>query len=462
MGIAGQLAERIVALSWNDLTDEAIMWAKVGVLDTIGVTVAGAIEPATTIVARVAGAERIAGQSLVYGTSRRTDPMTAALINGTASHALDFDDCNNTFGGHPSAMILPALLALTDEHETSGRDALLAYIAGFETLTCIAKGVQFYHYEKGWHPTATLGVFGAAAASARILGLSVEQTETALAIASSFASGIKANIGTHTKPLHVGHGVRDGLFAALLAREGFTANPLAFEHPHGFFLVYNGEGNFDASKIIGKWGNPWDVVEPGIAIKQYPCCASPHPALDSMLAIVREHDVDPRRVARVDAFIHRRRLAHTNRPEPRSSLEGKFSLQYVLARALVSRKITFEHFEGDAIDEPLIRELLPKIHAAPYTQEQFAAENHFGGEVRVTLDDGSVLVAKADMPLGRTSKNPLPQALLREKFANCITRVMPGAPVDRIAEAIEHLEELRVVSDVSAMLAESAQEMVAT
>ena len=461
MGLAGELAEHIVTLKWSDLTADAVRWAKVGILDTIGVTIAGSIEPAAKMVGRAAGAERIAGTCLMYGTARRTDPLTATLVNGTAAHALDFDDCNNTFGGHPSVMLLPPLLALGEERGTSGRDAMLAYIAGFETATCIAKGVQFQHYEKGWHPTATLGIFGAVAACARVLALSLEQTETALAIAVSFAAGLKANIGTDTKPLHVGHGGRDGMFAALLAQDGFTANPLAFEHPHGFFTVFNGEGNFDSAKILPKWANPFDVVEPGIAIKQYPSGASPHPAVDAILALVRQHDIDPRRVIHIEAFIHRRRLTHTNRPAPATSLEGKVSLQYALARALVSRKLTIEHFEGDAVHDPLIREVLAKITVAPYTDEQFAPENHFGGEVRITLDDGRTLIAKAEMPLGRTSRNPLPHALLREKFSNCVRRVLPAAPVERIADTIEHFEELSAVGDIADMFAAAARETVA-
>src|SRR5205814_1903781 len=154
----------------------------------------------------------------------------AALVNGTAAHALDFDDVSNSLGGHPSAPILPAIFALGEvldrpEKPVGGRDFITAYVAGFETETRIARGVHFHHYEKGWHPTATLGVFGAAAASCHLLGLDRAKTAQALAIAASLASGIKANFGTMTKPLHVGHTARNGLFAALLARDGFTANP---------------------------------------------------------------------------------------------------------------------------------------------------------------------------------------------------------------------------------------------
>jgi len=215
MHLADELSRRSAALRFEDLPPQAVHSAKVGILDTIGVTVAGSLEPAARILGRVIAPA--GGASLVFGTAERTSALDAALINGTAAHALDFDDCNNTLGGHPSAPILPALFALGEVLDCTGKEFIAAYVAGFETETRIARGVHFHHYEKGWHPTATLGVFGAAAASCHLLGLDRAKTAQALAIAASLASGIKANFGTMTKPLHVGHTARSGLFAAMLA-----------------------------------------------------------------------------------------------------------------------------------------------------------------------------------------------------------------------------------------------------
>ena len=265
-------------------------------------------------------------------------------------------------------------------------------------------GVNMYQYTKGWHPTATLGVFGSAAACARLLKLNDEQTAIALAIAASFSSGIKSNFGTMTKPLHVGHASRNGLLAAQLARGGFTANAGAFEHKQGYFEVFNGKGNYFAEKIIPAWGKPWDIVRPGIAIKSYPCCGSTHPAIDVMLQLAAQHDLKPEQVQRIDSWTHSRRLEHTNRPDPRSETDAKFSVQYCLARALADRKVTIGHFEGEAYQEVRIRNILPLIHAAAYTTEQFPADNHFGAEVKVTLKDGRVLSGKVDQCFGRTDR----------------------------------------------------------
>jgi 2-methylcitrate dehydratase PrpD len=217
-----------------------------------GVTISSGSAQMT--VARVLGAGSVSGPSLVLGHDRRTVCLNAALINGTAAHALDFDDCSNTLGGHPSVPIVPALVALAEEVYAGGREVLLAYVIGFETQARIARAVNFYHYQKGWHPTATLGIFGAAAACARLLGLPEDRVATALSLSVSLASGVKANFGTMTKPLHVGQCSRNGLFAALLAREGFTAHPEAFEDERGFLNVFNGPGTFNADEILEHCG----------------------------------------------------------------------------------------------------------------------------------------------------------------------------------------------------------------
>jgi len=451
MPLTLELAKRINALRYENLPPEAVHWAKVGILDTVGVTLAGSTDPCARIVARSLASS--SGPSLIFGSRMRVGALDAALINGTAAHALDFDDCNNTLGGHPSVPILPALFALADEQGASGRDFIAAYVAGFETECKIALGVNFYHYMHGWHPTATIGIFGTAAACARLLRLDSAQTATALAIAASLAAGIKANFGTMVKPLHIGQCARNGLFAALLARDGYTASPSAFEHKQGYFEVFNGSGNYDAAKILPAWANPLDIVQPGIAIKQYPCCGSTHPAIDAMLTLAREHDLDPGQVERIDSWTHARRLEHTNRPDPQSTMDAKFSVQYCLARALVDRKVVIEHFEGDSFRDPRVKNVMARVQAAPYTTAQFPADNHFGAEIKVTLRGGAVLTAKVDQPLGRTSANPLPPERLKEKFDNCAARVvLQEGHVSLIHEAIQDFENLRDVRNLTALI----------
>ena len=451
MSFATELSNKINELQYNSLPADAVHWAKVGILDTVGVTIAGAAEDATRIVLGVSGSS--SGPSLVFGHARRIGALDAALVNGTASHALDFDDCNNTLGGHPSVPILPALFALADETGATGRDFIAAYVAGFETECKLSMVVNFHQYTKGWHPTTTIGVFGSAAACAHLLKLSVEKTATALSIAASLAAGVKSNFGTMTKPLHVGHCARSGLFAALLARDGFTAGATAFEHKQGYFEVFNGAGNYDATKAIPAWAKPLDITRPGIAIKSYPCCGSTHPAIDCMLELVQKHNLKPEQVARIDSWTHTRRLEHTNRPDPQSSLDAKFSVQYTLARALKDRTVKLEHFEGANWKDPATRAILPKIHVATYTTEQFPADNHFGAEVKVTLTDGRVVSTKTDQALGRSVDKPLPPDMLKAKFDNCAARALSTDNVARLYAAIQDFENAKDVREIAALAA---------
>lgn len=434
MTILEQIAEKIVAIRYESLPKAAVDWAKAATLDTVGVTLAGAGEDCARIVEKTLAVGAPHGNCLIFGSDRRTGPLDAALINGTAAHALDFDDVSNTLGGHPSAPLLPAVFALADMNDCDGRAFVTAYVAGFETETRIARGVHFHHYEKGWHPTATLGVFGAAASCCHLMGLSAAQTAQALAIAASLASGIKANFGTMTKPLHVGHTARSGLFAAMLARDGFTANNAALEHKQGFLEVFNGAGTYDSEAMLKDWGNPYDVVRPGPAIKQYPCCGSTHPALDALLALRGEHAMPADKVVRIESWTHPRRLAHTNRPDPKSGLDAKFSVQYCLARATLQGQIRLEDFEGTAHDDPTVRALMTRIHADARTDEAL------GAEVWVTFDSGETIVKKVGAALGRGPDNPLPAGALASKFVNCASRALPPASVARLQQMLETLE----------------------
>jgi 2-methylcitrate dehydratase PrpD len=443
MSLTVELAKKVVATNYGNLPDEAIDWARVGLIDYTGVTLAGSTEPSGKIVGAAIEAAEQPGPSLIFGGNARTTALNAALINGTAAHAQDFDDCSNTIGGHPSAPILPAAIALGEKLGTSGRDLILAYVLGFEVETSIARGVHFYHYEKGWHPTATLGVFGSTAACAKLLGLDADKTATALAIAVSLSSGVKANFGTMVKPLHVGHCSRHGLFAALLAKEGFTANQGAFEHKQGFFEVFNGKGNYWPEKIFSKWAAPFDIVYPAIAIKQYPCCGSTHPAVDAMINLVDREGLTPEMVKHVDSWTHPRRLAHTNRPDPQSPLDAKFSVQYCVARALMHGKVVMQHFDDTAYRDKDVRALMQRVEAAPHPEMLDGSDaKYLGAEIRVELKDGRVLREWVDRARGRGADAPLTADKLKVKFESCAAMALPADRIAALYAALEHFESL--------------------
>jgi 2-methylcitrate dehydratase PrpD len=447
------LADRICNVKFEGLPGEAVATAKLAILDTIGVTLAGAKEETTAVVARALRATAAPGPALVFGDSERVDVLSAALINGVAAHALDFDDCSNTLGGHPSAPILPALWALAEG--VSGKAFIAAYAAGVECETKLARAVHFHHYEKGWHPTSTLGTFGSAAACGHLLRLRPDQLATALAVAASMASGIKANFGTMTKPFQVGQAARNGLCAALLAKEGITANPAALEHPQGFFAVYNGAGTFHPDRILTEWADPYDLVDPGIAFKRYPCCGSTHSALDAMLHLRETHALAPGHVASIEAWTHPRRLAHTNRPDPASGLDGKFSIQYVLARALMHGSVRLDHFTDGAVRDPLARAVMARVRAAPDPAAAMATDDHFHARLRIVTASGQKFEHVVDRALGRDGDHPLPHGMIQAKFRDC-ARALDAGSIQALVGLCDELESLADVADVLNVIAAAA------
>ena len=304
---------------------------------------------------------------------------------------------SGVMGGHPSAMLVPAMIGLGESLGCSGRDLALAYVVGYETECRIARGVHFHHYDKGWHPTATIGIFGTVAAAARLLRLTIDQTATALGLAASFASGLKANFGTMTKPLHVGHASRNGLFAAYMARDGFTANPGAFEHKQGFLDVFNGPGTYDTARCWRIGTRRWNAKARGEpTLKPYPCCGSTHASVNRMIALANAHDLHADDVETIEVMPHARRLPHTDNPDPRSPLAAKFSIQYCVARALTDRAVRLVHFENGAETDPAIRALLPRINARPHPGMPPDAALQWGAEVVVHTKDGRRLASRVD------------------------------------------------------------------
>jgi 2-methylcitrate dehydratase PrpD len=457
MTISRELAKRTTAMRYEDLPAEAVYWSRVAVLDTVGVTLAGAREEAAEIVEDVL--ESAAGPSLVFGTTRRVRALDAALVNGTAAHALDFDNATNTMFGHVSATVIPALLAAAEAYGGSGRDVLLAHVAGFEVGARLGRAVNMHHYTKGWHPTSTLGAMAVAAACARLLNLDVEKTATALAISTSLASGIKANFGSMTKPLHVGHCAHDGLLAALLARKGYTANAEAFEHKQGFFNVYDGAEHVDVSRVLENWAAPLDIVAPGACYKQYPCCASTHAAVDAALALVNEHGrLAPEAVESIQSWTSPRRLIHTNRPEPATALDAKFSIQYCIGRALVTGSVLFEHFEGDAHREPAVRKMTSRVHATTFESGEFEPGNDVGAKLMVTLNDGRTLSTKIERPVGRRADNAIAHESLQAKFRSCARRVLSDEATAAALEKIERFETLSSMHELTDVLARGVRD----
>ena len=335
MRVTSMLAEFIGKSRFEDCPPAAVDAARRAITDCLGVMLAGSTEPAARIVQTVAQAEGGTPLCTIVGTGRRTGGVWAALANGTAAHALDFDDTNFAMMGHPSAPVLAAALAAGELGLATGQDLVHAFLLGFEVETTLAEVINPAHYEHGWHATCTLGTLGAAAAASRLLGLDIAQTATALAVAASQASGLKENFGTMTKPFHAGHAARSGVLAALLAREGWTASEQAIEGPQGYLHAFSA-GRREPGALM-TLGAPWKITTTGVAVKPYPSCACTHSIIDGALELRRTHGLRPSQIASVVIGVNHAVPNILIHSDPKSGLEAKFSGEFSAAAALDRR-----------------------------------------------------------------------------------------------------------------------------
>jgi len=418
-----QLAEFVAGLDYADLPEAAVDTVERAYLDTIGVALAGAVADAGERAAAVGG-----------GAS----PAADALAYGTAAHALDYDDLAWAMDGHPSIVLVPPVLALADETGADGADAVAAYAAGFEVACAVAGPVSPGHYERGWHATATFGAFGATAAAAHLLGLDADATRRALCLAASTPAGTKRNFGSMTKPVHAGLASRSGVTAALLAREGVTADPTAISGDGGFWALYRGaeEPDRDAFSV----GDGLELVGSGVDAKAYPCCYFTHSSIAAVEEL-REAGVAPGDVERVRVVASPGARDALQHADPETGLEAKFSMEYCVASALVRDRVGLDAFEDGAVDDPAVDRMRERVDFG--VDEGLAYDSH---EAVVTVETGdAVREARRETPPG-THDDPLSAAALREKFLACATRAVDR---ERAAEAHDRLAALRDAESLS-------------
>jgi 2-methylcitrate dehydratase PrpD len=449
MRATSHLAEFVTKSRWEDCPAEAVEAARRAILDCLGVMLAGSVEPAARLVTDVARAEGGSPLATVVGTPLRTGAVWAALANGTAAHALDFDDTNFAMMGHPSAPVLAAALAAGELTLADGRALVHAFLLGFEVETTMAAVMNPPHYEKGFHATGTLGTMGAAAAAGRLLGLDPGQTRAALALAASQASGLKENFGTMTKPFHAGHAARSGVLSALLAREGFTASEQAIEGPQGYFAVL-GAGKRE-EQHLESLGAPWKILTSGVAVKPYPSCACTHSIIESALELQRTHRITPEQIAEVTVGVHAavpRILIHSR---PRSGLEAKFSGEFSAAAALCEGRVGMATFRDDKTDDPAIAKLMKRVRLVVDPEIPGDMERHMWTRVTVRFQDGRE-VSIAPRPVPGHPELPLSKDQLREKFMDCARLVLSEDRADTVRQMLEELDACPDLRSLTAIL----------
>jgi 2-methylcitrate dehydratase PrpD len=438
-------------LTHDAIPGDALRNAQRAVLDLLGVTVAGTTHELAELLARYLETSGLTVEPAcgLIGRSERASAEGATLYNAAIGHVLDFDDSSDTLGGHPTVVMLPALLAIAETRTVTGAELLTAYVAGVEVAAHIANQVNIAHYERGWHPTATLGIFGCAAASAKLLGLDAAGIARALSIVSASPSGLRAHFGTHMKSVQVGEAARSGLRSALLAAANIVGHPGAFEHEQGFGAVYNGEDGFRSEPFDTSPTRRWDIIEPGLVVKQYPCCASAHPAVDAVLDL-RDEIRDVSDIDEIRIRLHPRRLRHTDNPHPRTPLQGKFSVQYLVATALATGAVTLHDFTADAMARPDVGWLLDRTKAEAFPPEEFGPD-HYAGEVTLRLADGSTHRRRVEKARGRGTEFALTDREIIGKFRACAEPVLGDAKVDAMLDAVNSLASMSDVRELVAL-----------
>lgn len=440
-----KIAGFIKEITFERLPEEAVKAAKIPFLDCLGVAVAGSAEQASRILVKYLAESGGSPEAGLIGAGFKTSTAQAAWANATTAHILDYDDYYLPY--HPTAALLPAVLAVAEKYRRPGKDILLAYITGFEAQAAIASVMGREHYEKGWHSTSLLGSLGAAAAAAKILGLDETQVRMALGIAGSLAGGLRRNFGSMTKSLHAGNAARNGITAAVLARDGFTADGNILEGTGGFTEVLGSLPGSSLSGVSRALGEKYFISSVGISIKPYPSCAGTHWAIEAALDLRGELKDRVDEIAEIECVTGPevpRILIHSR---PARALEGKFSLEYCIAVALLDGRAQLKQFTDERVQDPAAQQLLRKIkYSHPPRMGQGLGDEPC--EMLVTLKDGSTLVRKEKSPKG-TPQNPVSREEAAQKFMGCVEGRLSGAGAHR---AIEQIFDLESVEDITGLM----------
>ena len=441
MDVTAKLAGFVTDLNYEAIPREAVETAKIAVRDGLGVALAGSREEDARIAAEIARQEGAREETSVIGQGFKTSALNGALANGTAAHALDFDH-SFTMMGQPTAPIVPATFALGETLGASGRRMIEAYVAGFEVTAKLVHSLRDSGHD-GWHAPSTLGSFGAAAACGKLLGLDAAQMQMALGITASMASGIVANFGTMTKPLHVGLGARNGVLAAKLARGGYTANAKAIEGGFGFYQVLHQDAPIN-EPAIEELGRSYALVTDGLRIKPYPCGGLTHQVIDSVLEFRAKHGLTAEMIERIDVDVVKHTFDRIVFRVPQTGIQGKFCMPYLVARAIIDGKIGLHIFTDSAVRDQNVLKLAERVqmNLDPNLKKTDAA----GRPCRVTirLKNGQTFVREAQHAKGGP-EHPMTEDELRGKFTECAREALDASSA---ARALDTIEKLETVADI--------------
>jgi 2-methylcitrate dehydratase PrpD len=446
VGLTEEVASFVAQTRFLNIPSDVIQLARGFILDGLGVALAGTTDECARIVQGQIRQMAGKGEASILGTSMSAPAPKAALANGVAGHAMDYDDTQLSTSKeavyglltHPTTPVLASALAIGEKEKISGEDFVLAYILGVEVECRIADAINPRHYQSGFHSTATMGGLGAAMAAGKILHLKEGQLTATLGIAASMAAGLRENFGTMTKPLHAGRAAENGVTAALLARDGFTAATNILEARRGFFNAM--AGGYDESKVSGRLGSPYFMKEPGISIKPYPSGSLSHPAQDLILDLVREHDLKAEDIDRIDVGTNSNVPNALIYPMPKTALEGKFSIPFCMAIAVLERKAGIAQFQDRKVRDKKVIELMKRVTLYVDDQLERLGYDQVRSRVRITLKNGRVIEGHYDVARGHPEK-PMSWAELSDKFRDCASLALADKNAEKAMQLIARIED---------------------
>ncbi len=438
MSLTRDLGQFVSDLSPNRLPEEAVRVARMGFIDCIGTMIAGRKEDCVRIMTDVL-APADGPSTLTFGTRKGPAPE-AAWINGTAAHALDYDDVG--LRGHPSTVLVPAILAEAEALGSTGADMIVAYVAGYETWAELFKRDSGLLHVKGWHPTGLYGAVGAAAACASLRRLDPDKAAQAIALGASQSSGLMANFGTMTKPFHAGKAAHAGIMAARLAEAGFTASADALEHPQGFLHAISPEGTEDRSGSA-KAGAEWRILTEGIGIKKYPTCYCTHRAIDCMLDLMQESPVKPDEVKKITVNISDYFSTVLRNHSPQTGLAAKFSMEFAMASGVVARRVGLRELTDAFVQRPEVQALMERVEIVTSTEYDPDLPGAAPTDsVAVELTSGRMLAGEPVARATGHASRPLTEAQLYDKFADCLDVGASDIPAEALFKRLQAIQSI--------------------
>ncbi len=425
-----------------------------GFTDCVATMLAGRDEPVVGVVRGVLGSLGTPVGARLLLSIERAAPHEAALLNGTAGHALDYDDV--ALSAHPSTVIVPALLAEGETLDAPGALLVTAYVAGYEVWAELCQRDREHHHRKGWHPTAVFGAVAATAACAALRGLDAARARHALGISASMAGGLVANFGTMTKPFHAGRAAEAGVLATRLAAGGMTASPDALEHPLGFLAAFSPSGRVDTGPARAL-GREWRLPRLGLSVKKYPLCYSTHRSLDAVLGLRQEHGFSAHDVTAVEVEMSETQAAVLRNSRPQTGLDAKFSEEFAMAAATIAGRAGLQELRDDFVQRADVQGFFPKVTVRTNTLEDPDDPVFSPTEtVDVRLADGRSLHREVRHARGH-ARAPLSTEELWAKFADCLGDAYPQATARELFDALQRIDRLASVRALPTLAADGAR-----